>query len=73
MIAVVVEETFLGNGNRDKWNSYCKNMKKCNDDMWNREFFVEDIIKKVHVIIISDYMQFVIHKNLNLNFHYSIR
>ena len=58
--------------NSNKWNSYCRYMKNSNDDMWNRDFIMGDFIKKVHVIMISDSMQFVIHKNLNLNFHYSI-
>ena len=72
MLAVVVEEAVKYDNNLRQFGAYCKQLKKTKEDMWNRELFMPCFLKKVHVVMVSESMQFVIHKNLHINLHYSI-
>ena len=72
MLAVVVEELVEYDNNQRQFCAYCKHLKKTKQDMWKRELFMPCFLKKVHVVMVSESMQFVIHKNLHINLHYSI-
>ena len=72
MLAVVVEEAVDNDNNQRQFCAYCRQLKKTKQDMWKRELFMPCFLKKVHVVMVSEYMQFVIHKNLHMNLHYSI-
>ena len=72
MLAVVVEELVEYDNHQRQFCAYCKQLKKTKQDMWKRELFMPRFLKKVHVVMVSDSMQFVIHKNLHMNLHYSI-
>ena len=58
--------------NTQEWKTHFRKIKDNNEHMWNRELFRVDYIKKVHIIMVSDAMQLVFHKNLHVNLHYSI-
>ena len=72
MLAVVVEETCMHHVNTPEWKKYCKNMKRDNEQIWSREFFMPKFLKKIHIVMVSNTMQLVFHKNLHVNLHYSI-
>ena len=72
MLAVVVEELVEYDNHQRQFSAYCKQLKKTKQDMWKRELFMPRFLKKLHVVMVSDSMQFVIHKNLHMNLHYSI-
>ena len=72
--AVVVEETnwdYVMSGKYSRWKAYirtCSDINCC----WMRNGLVQMYIAKVHVILIPDELQLVIHNNLHRNIHYSV-
>ena len=72
MVVIVVEETLMDHVNTREWKMYCKNMKSNNDHIWNRDFCMTKFLKTIHIIMVSDKLQLVFHKNLHVNLYYSI-
>lgn len=72
MIAILVEETNFEVLSTKHWQSYCKDIKGKSLDMWERSLFQPTFLKKLHIVMVSDSFQLVIHKNLHVNLHYSV-